>query len=145
MAAQAGLSFTWSKTPKTGFLVTRLICLLDSELFIWSSINVEAVKDSYFLISDREKLKDMYVLKDFLMKYIWDLQNNFKSASFIGFYFSLSTTKSTKMMCAQHAKTQIRVGIHPVWSVFAVRLMHIQGSKVSSYGQQRLWSEWVDT
>ena len=25
MAAQAGLSFTWSKTPKTGFLVTRLL------------------------------------------------------------------------------------------------------------------------
>ena len=26
VAAQAGLSFTWPKTPKTGFLVTRLIC-----------------------------------------------------------------------------------------------------------------------
>ena len=25
VAAQAGLCFTWSKTPKTGFLVTRLI------------------------------------------------------------------------------------------------------------------------
>ena len=25
MAAQAGLSLTWSKIPKTGFLVTRLI------------------------------------------------------------------------------------------------------------------------
>ena len=25
VAAQAGLSLTWSKTPKTGFLVTRLI------------------------------------------------------------------------------------------------------------------------
>ena len=36
MAAQAGLSFTWSKTLKTGFLLTRLKCtcicimLLDS-------------------------------------------------------------------------------------------------------------------
>ena len=26
VAAQAGLSLTWWKTPKTGFLVTRLIC-----------------------------------------------------------------------------------------------------------------------
>ena len=27
MAAQAGLGLTWSQTPKTGFLVTRLISL----------------------------------------------------------------------------------------------------------------------
>ena len=27
LAAQAGLCLTWSETPKTGFLVTRLICL----------------------------------------------------------------------------------------------------------------------
>ena len=27
VAAQAGLSLPWSQTPKTGFLVTRLICL----------------------------------------------------------------------------------------------------------------------
>ena len=26
VAAQAGLCLTWSETPKTGFLVTRLIC-----------------------------------------------------------------------------------------------------------------------
>ena len=26
VAAQAGLSLTWSKTPKTGFLMTMLIC-----------------------------------------------------------------------------------------------------------------------
>ena len=26
VAAQGGLSLTWSETPKTGFLVTRLIC-----------------------------------------------------------------------------------------------------------------------
>ena len=31
MAAQAGLGLTWSKTPKTCFLVTRLISYLSSE------------------------------------------------------------------------------------------------------------------
>ena len=30
MAAQAGLSLSWSQTPKTGFLVTRLSCLCNS-------------------------------------------------------------------------------------------------------------------
>ena len=29
VAPQAGLGLTWSKTPKTGFLMTRLICELD--------------------------------------------------------------------------------------------------------------------
>ena len=39
VAVQAGLSFTWSQSPKTGFLVTRLIsldhvvCLCYKELF----------------------------------------------------------------------------------------------------------------
>ena len=30
MAAKAGLSLTWSETPKTGFLVIRLIFLKDA-------------------------------------------------------------------------------------------------------------------
>ena len=43
VAEQAGLSFTWSKSPKTGFLVTRLIpldhvvCLCYKEHFFFSS------------------------------------------------------------------------------------------------------------
>ena len=32
MAAQAGLSLTWSETPKTGFLVTGLFCLLQEDM-----------------------------------------------------------------------------------------------------------------
>ena len=28
VAAQAGLSLTWSQTPKLGFLVTKLICII---------------------------------------------------------------------------------------------------------------------
>ena len=30
MTAQAGLSLSWSKTPKTGFLVTKLICFMEN-------------------------------------------------------------------------------------------------------------------
>ena len=35
VAAQAGLSLTWSKTPKTGFLMTRLNCIpVNLRLFV---------------------------------------------------------------------------------------------------------------
>ena len=36
VAAQAGLSITWSKTPSTGFLVTRLNCDLTSFFLVFS-------------------------------------------------------------------------------------------------------------
>ena len=42
------------------------------------------------------------------------------------------------------AKTQISLGIRPVRSVFAVRLMGSWGPTVSSCGQRRLWSDWAD-
>ena len=42
------------------------------------------------------------------------------------------------------AKTQISLGIHPVWSVFAVRSMDSWGASVSSCRQWRLWSHWAD-
>ena len=41
------------------------------------------------------------------------------------------------------AKTQISLGIHPVWSVFAVRFMGSLGPKLFSGGQGRLWSDWA--
>ena len=45
-------------------------------------------------------------------------------------------------MCTQQSrKDPIRLGIHPVWSVFAVRSMGSQGPKLSYCGQRRLWSE----
>ena len=47
----------------------------------------------------------------------------------------------TNEMGVRTAKTQISLGISPVWSVFAVRSM---GHKVSSCRQQRLWSDWAD-
>ena len=39
------------------------------------------------------------------------------------------------------AKTQISLGILPVWSVFAVRSIGSQGPKVPSCRQWRLWSD----
>ena len=36
------------------------------------------------------------------------------------------------------------MGIRPVWSVFTVRWMGSYGPKLSSCGQQRLWSDWAD-
>ena len=45
----------------------------------------------------------------------------------------------TNKMSVRPAKTQISLGIRPVWSVFAVRSI---GLKLSSSGQRRLYSDW---
>ena len=42
------------------------------------------------------------------------------------------------------AKTQISLGIRPVWSVFAVRIKKHWVLSYPSSAQQRLWSDWVD-
>ena len=42
------------------------------------------------------------------------------------------------------AKTQISLGICPVWSVFAVHSMGSYGPKLSSCRQRKLWSDWVN-
>ena len=50
----------------------------------------------------------------------------------------------TNKVSVRPAKTQISLGIHPVWSVFAVCM---KKAKVLSYplsAQRRLWSDWVD-
>ena len=47
-------------------------------------------------------------------------------------------TKPTKWH-VRPAKTRISLGIHPIWSVFAVRSMFSYGSKLSSCGQRILW------
>ena len=47
-------------------------------------------------------------------------------------------------LCIRPAKTQISLCIRPVWSVFAVRSMGSWGPDVSSCGQRRLWSDWMD-
>ena len=51
----------------------------------------------------------------------------------------------TNKMSVCPVKTQISLGIRPVWSVFAVCLMgSYKGPKLSSCGQRRLWSDWAD-
>ena len=50
----------------------------------------------------------------------------------------------TNKMILRPAKTQISLGICPVWSVFTVRSVGSQEPKVSSCGQRRLWSDWAD-
>ena len=64
------------------------------------------------------------------------------------FHMSRSMTKPTKWTVCP-AETPISLGIHPVWSVFTVRPMGSQRTKLSSCGQWRLirlglcpgWSE----
>ena len=42
------------------------------------------------------------------------------------------------------AKTQISLGIRPVWSVFAVRMKKAWVLSYPLSAQQRLWSDWAD-
>ena len=42
------------------------------------------------------------------------------------------------------AKTQISLGIHPVWSVFAVRMRKLWALKYLLSARWRLWSHWAD-
>ena len=50
----------------------------------------------------------------------------------------------TNKMSVRPAKTQISLGIRPIWSVLAVRLIGSQVPKLSSSGQWRRWSDWAD-
>ena len=51
VAAQAGLSFTWSKTPKTGFLVTRVKCVYASNQ------QRQIVENLFFQMNSNEMIK----------------------------------------------------------------------------------------
>ena len=48
----------------------------------------------------------------------------------------------TNKMSVRPAKTQISLGIRPVWSEFSLCAQWV--AKVSSCGQRRLWSDWAD-
>ena len=52
-------------------------------------------------------------------------------------------TKPTKLH-VHPAKTQISLGIHPVWSVFAVRMKKAWVLSYPLSAQRRLWSDWAD-
>ena len=66
-----------------------------------------------------------------------------KSLVLISLLISLCTTKQTKLPVHQ-VKTQISLGIHPVWSVSSLHAQWVAKDAVSSCGLQRLWSDWAD-
>ena len=52
VAAQSGLCLTWSQTLKTGFLVTRLIIIVETSIFAnWKSLYVIYRVSEYFYFS----------------------------------------------------------------------------------------------
>ena len=57
-------------------------------------------------------------------------------------HMSHDMTKPTKWVCP--AKTQISLGIRPVWSVFAVRMKKAWVLSYPLSTQRRLWSDWAD-
>ena len=50
----------------------------------------------------------------------------------------------TNKMTVRPAKTQISLGIRPVWSVFAVRMKKAWVLSYPLSTQRRLWSDWAD-
>ena len=66
-----------------------------------------------------------------------------KSPGWVCSVESTSTTKSTKWP-VRPAKTQIILGIRPVWSVFAVCMKKPWVLSYPLSAQRRLWSDWVD-
>ena len=58
-------------------------------------------------------------------------------------YLSRDMTKTNKVT-VRPAKTQISLGIRPVWSVFAVRMKKAWVLSYPLSAQQRLWSDWAD-
>ena len=50
----------------------------------------------------------------------------------------------TNKMTVRPAKTQISLGICPVWSVFTVRMKKAWAFSYPLSAQRRLWSNWVD-
>ena len=54
-----------------------------------------------------------------------------------------SMTKLTKRPVPP-SKTQVSLGIHPVWIVFAVRIKKHWDLGYPSSAQRRLWSDWAD-
>ena len=50
----------------------------------------------------------------------------------------------TNKLTVRPAKTQISLGIHPVWSVFAVRMKKACALSYPLSAQRRLWSDWAD-
>ena len=50
----------------------------------------------------------------------------------------------TNKMKVHPVKTQISLGIRPVWSVFAVRMKKAWVLSYTFSAQLRLWSDWAD-
>ena len=50
----------------------------------------------------------------------------------------------TNKVSVRPAKTQISLGIRPVWSVFAVRMKKAWTLSYPLSAQRRLWSDWAD-
>ena len=50
----------------------------------------------------------------------------------------------TSNVVVRPAKTQISLGIRPVWSVFAVRMKKVWVLSYPLSAQRRLWSDWAD-
>ena len=117
VAVQAGLSLTWSETPMAGFLVMSQImsCAL-------KSYN-QPKKYRNKRIKPQTACLPCYPTDNWQMNRIM--------------------TKPTKWHVCP-AKTQISLGICPVWSVFAVRMKKAWVLSYPFSAQRGLWSDWVD-
>ena len=112
MAEQAGLSHTWSQTPKTGFLVTRLIWTVK----LWAG-------NWYKMKQTNEPLHDKptkWLCAQRRLRSAWASAQSDQSLHCL-----LSGLLRTQCFFMRTVKTLIR--ICPFWLVFAGRIGHFVG------------------
>ena len=136
------------------FGVTKCLGLSSSEITIWNEIldisdnccNCSKIWTMRFFFPFRKAAK--LCRKNGKQCGSW--WNCFTSGRYWVYTVCLAITElphyKTNKMAVRPAKTQISLGIRPVWSVFAMRSVGSKGPKLSSCGQQSLvecpgWSE----
>ena len=76
---------------------------------------------------------DLVSICKYPLKLIW---------CYVSSHWSRLMTKPTKWL--RPCKTQISLGVRPVWSIFAMRSVDSWGPKISSCGHRRVWSDGAD-
>ena len=127
VTVQAGLCLTWSQTPRTGFLVTRLnyisCCIRKAK----PAEDVHGLSWLVWVIIGHRLLKDRF---------------SHDYVHVVKFYCCQNKTNKWHV-CP--AKTQISMGIHPVWLESSLSAWRSIGSLCEPLvTQRRFWSDWAE-
>ena len=106
-------------------------------MFLWRIIeNYPSVISKYPLYLSTAKSNSFLIIMTINLKWLLQARSHLQQMSH-------HMTKPTKWH-VRPAKTQISLGIRPVWSVFAVHRKKHWALNYLLSAQWRLWSDWVD-